>query len=164
MPKIIPNLWFDNQAAEAAEFYVSVFPNSRVTATSHYTDAGPGEPGSVLTVAYELDGEPFIAINGGPAHAGFTETVSFLIECEDQAEIDAYWAKLTADGGSEQPCGWCKDKFGLSWQVVPKGMDEFFASNDTAAVNRAMEAMFTMTKLDVAALEAAAKGTGAPAA
>lgn len=164
MPKIIPNLWFDNQAAEAAEFYVSVFPNSRVTATSHYTEVGPGEPGSVLTVAYELDGEPFTAINGGPAHAGFTETISFLIECEDQAEIDAYWAKLTADGGSEQPCGWCKDKFGLSWQVVPKGMEDFFASNDTAAVNRAMEAMFTMTKLDVAALEAAAKGTGAPAA
>jgi len=163
MPKIIPNLWFDSQAAEAAEFYVSVFPNSRVTATSHYTDAGPGEPGSVLTVAYELDGEPFTAINGGPAHAGFTETVSFLIECEDQAEIDAYWAKLTADGGSEQPCGWCKDRFGLSWQVVPKGMEDFFASNDTAAVNRAMEAMFTMTKLDIAALEAAAKGTGAPA-
>lgn len=157
MPKIIPNLWFDHQAAEAAEFYVSVFPNSRVTATSHYTDAGPGEPGSVLTVAYELDGEPFTAINGGPAHAGFTETVSFLIECEDQAEIDAYWEKLTADGGSEQPCGWCKDKFGLSWQVVPKGMEDFFASNDTAAVNRAMEAMFTMTKLDVAALEAAAR-------
>jgi predicted 3-demethylubiquinone-9 3-methyltransferase (glyoxalase superfamily) len=164
MPKIIPNLWFDAEAQAAADFYVSLFPNSAITGLTHYTEAGPGEPGSLLTVSFTLDGQPFIAINGGPAHAGFTETISFAIECEDQAEIDRYWERITADGGEEGPCGWAKDRFGLSWQVVPKGMDEFFASEDPAAVARAMEAMFTMKKLDVAALRAAADGTPAPAA
>lgn len=160
MPKITPSLWFDTNAQEAAEFYVSVFPNSRIVAVSHYTEEikGPGGPGSVLTVSFELDGAPVVGINGGSVHAGFTETFSFMIECEDQAEIDAYWDKLTADGGSEGPCGWCKDKFGFSWQVVPKGIDQFWIDHDEAAVNRAMQAMFRMKKLDVAALEAAAAG------
>lgn len=161
MPRIVPNLWFDTNAMEAAEFYVSVFPNSRITGTSNYTEStpGPGGPGSVLTVSFELDGTPVIGINGGPAHAGFTETFSFMIECEDQDEIDAYWEKLTADGGSEGPCGWCKDKFGFSWQVVPKGIDEFWASQkDEAVRDRTLQAMMKMGKLDVAALRAAAEG------
>jgi predicted 3-demethylubiquinone-9 3-methyltransferase (glyoxalase superfamily) len=161
MPKIVPNLWFDTNAQDAAEFYVSVFPNSRITGTSYYTEStpGPGGPGSVLTVSFELDGTPVVGINGGPAHAGFTETFSFMIECEDQAEIDAYWEKLTADGGSEGPCGWCKDKFGFSWQVVPKGIDEFWAGQQDEAVrDRALQAMMKMKKLDVAALHAAAEG------
>jgi predicted 3-demethylubiquinone-9 3-methyltransferase (glyoxalase superfamily) len=164
--KITPNLWFDTRAQEAAEFYVSVFPNSRITAITHYPKdiKGPGEPGSVLTVSFELDGTPVLALNGGPEFAGFTETFSFAIGCEDQAEIDRYWEKLTADGGSESECGWCKDKFGFSWQVVPKGMDEFWGRNDEAAVSRAMKVMFGMKKLDWAALEAAAKGEPAPSA
>lgn len=165
MPRIVPNLWFDTNAQEAAEFYVSVFPDSRITAISHYPKdvSAPGEQGGVLTVSFVLDGTPVVGINGGPAHAGFTETFSFMIECEDQAEIDAYWEKLTADGGSEGPCGWCRDRFGFSWQVVPEGMDRFWADHDEAAVSRAMKAMFDMKKLDVAALEAAAAGAGAPA-
>jgi predicted 3-demethylubiquinone-9 3-methyltransferase (glyoxalase superfamily) len=160
MPKIVPNLWFDTNALQAAEFYVSVFPNSRITATTHYPSdiSGPGEPGGVLTVSFELDGVPVVGINGGPAHATFTEAFSFMIECEDQAEIDAYWEKLIADGGSEGPCGWCKDRFGFSWQVVPKGMDSFWAQHDEAAVSRAMKVMFDMKKLDVAALDAAVAG------
>jgi predicted 3-demethylubiquinone-9 3-methyltransferase (glyoxalase superfamily) len=158
MPKITPNLWFDTQAQEAAEFYVSVFPNSRITTISHYPDDTIGKAGTVLTVAYELDGQPFVNINGGPAHAGFTETVSFMIECEDQAEIDAYWEKLIADGGEEGPCGWCQDRFGLSWQVVPKGVEELVASEDKEAVARWMKAMYPMKKLDVAVLQAAAEG------
>jgi len=155
MPEITPNLWFDTQAEEAAAFYVSVFPNSRVTALTHYTDAGPRPAGSVLTVEFELDGRRFVGINGGPEFT-FDEAVSFMIECEDQAEIDGYWAALTADGGQEGPCGWCKDRFGLSWQVVPKGMDALFADPDKARVNRAMEAMFAMRKIDMAALQRAA--------
>lgn len=164
MPRIVPNLWFDTNAQEAAEFYVSVFPNSRITGMSHYTaeHPGPAGPNTVLTVSFELDGAPVLGINGGSAHAGFTETFSFMIECEDQAEIDSYWEKLIADGGSEGPCGWCKDRFGFSWQVVPKGIDEFWESNDEAAVNRALGAMFQMTKLDIAALKAAAAGEAVP--
>jgi predicted 3-demethylubiquinone-9 3-methyltransferase (glyoxalase superfamily) len=156
--KITPNLWFDDNALEAAEFYVSVFPNSRITTVSHYTEAGPRDEGKVLTVVYELDGQPFVNINGGPAHFSFNEATSFMIECEDQAEIDAYWEKLTADGGSEGPCGWCKDKYGLSWQVVPKGVEELVASDDKEAVNRWMKAMMKMKKLDLATLEAAVAG------
>jgi predicted 3-demethylubiquinone-9 3-methyltransferase (glyoxalase superfamily) len=155
MPEITPNLWFDTQAEEAAAFHVSVFPNSRVTAVTHYTEAGPRPAGTVMTVEFELDGRRFVGINGGPEFT-FDEAVSFQIDCDDQAEIDRYWAALLAGGGQEGPCGWLKDRFGLSWQVVPKGMHAFFADPDTARVNRAMEAMLGMRKIDIAALERAA--------
>jgi predicted 3-demethylubiquinone-9 3-methyltransferase (glyoxalase superfamily) len=160
--KIVPNLWFDTEAEAAAEFYVSVFPNSRVVSKAHYTEAGPRPAGEVMTVEWELDGQRFIGINGGPEFK-FSEAVSFLINCEDQQAIDYYWEKLT-DGGEEGPCGWCKDRFGLSWQVVPTGMDEMFADPDKSKAERAMRAMFEMKKIDIAALEAAARGEGVPAA
>jgi predicted 3-demethylubiquinone-9 3-methyltransferase (glyoxalase superfamily) len=152
--KIVPNLWFDGQAEQAAEFYCSVFPNSRVVTVARYTDAGPGPAGSVMTVEFELDGDRFVGINGGPEFT-FSEAVSFQITCADQEEIDRYWAALT-DGGEEGPCGWLKDRFGLSWQVVPTGMDELFSDPDSGRARRAMEAMFGMKKLDLAALRAAA--------
>jgi predicted 3-demethylubiquinone-9 3-methyltransferase (glyoxalase superfamily) len=157
--RITPNLWFDTEAGEAANFYVSVFPNSRIVGVSRYTEAGPREAGAVMTVAFELDGQRFVGINGGPEFT-FDEAVSFEIECKDQAEIDYYWERLT-DGGSEGPCGWCKDRFGLSWQVVPAGMDELFSDPDTSRAARAMTAMFGMRKLDIAALQAAADGVPA---
>ena len=128
MPRITPNLWFDTEAEQAAEFYLSIFPNSRIVNVSRYTDAGPRPAGTVMTVEFELDGQRFVGINGGPEFT-FDEAVSFAITCEDQAEVDHYWERLT-DGGEESQCGWCKDRFGLSWQVVPKGMEEVFASDD----------------------------------
>ena len=152
--KIIPNLWFDNNAEEAANFYLTVFKNSRIVNVSHYTDAGPGEPGTVMTVEFDLDGHRFVGINGGPQFS-FSEAVSFQISCEGQAEVDYYWEWLS-EGGEEGPCGWLKDKFGLSWQVVPAGMDELFADPDPRRAERAMQAMFGMRKLDIAALQAAA--------
>jgi predicted 3-demethylubiquinone-9 3-methyltransferase (glyoxalase superfamily) len=155
VPKIVPNLWFDTQAEEAAKFYCSVFPNSRVTDVTHYTEAGPREAGMVLTVEFELDGQRFTAINGGPQFT-FDEAISFAIECEDQPEIDRYWEHLSA-GGEEGPCGWLKDRYGMSWQVVPKGMGDYFAG-DPERARRAMEAMLQMRKIDVAAMEAAAAG------
>ena len=154
--KIVPNLWFDGNAEAAAEFYTSVFPRSRIVGTAHYTEAGPGPAGSVMTVEYELDGQRFVGINGGPEFT-FSEAVSFQITCEDQQEVDYYWERLS-DGGSEGPCGWLKDRFGLSWQVVPVGMDELFADPDPDKAKRAMQAMFGMRKLDIAALRAAADG------
>lgn len=157
MQKIITNLWFDTQAEEAAAFYVSVFPNSRVLGTTHYTDAGPREAGMVLTVDWELDGQRFTGINGGPEFT-FSEAISLLVECDDQAEIDHYWDALRAGGGKEGPCGWLKDRFGVSWQVVPAGMDELLGGEDTERGSRAMRAMFEMKKIDVAALRAAADG------
>ena len=155
--KIIPNLWFDTEAEEAAEFYISVFKNGRIVNVMHYNEAGPREAGMVMTVEFELDGQRFVGINGGPQFK-FDEAVSFQITCEDQDEIDYYWEKLTADGGEEGPCGWVKDKFGLSWQVVPTGMEELFADPDTEKARRAMEAMLKMKKLDLAALQSAAEG------
>lgn len=154
MPRITPNLWFDDQALEAAEFYVSIFPNSRVTDVLHYTAAGPGPEGTVLSVNFELDGQPFTGINGGPIFS-FTEAVSLLIDCEDQAEIDYFWDKLT-DGGEEVQCGWLKDRYGLSWQVVPAGWEAIVNDPDRDRARRATEAMLGMVKLDVAALLAAA--------
>jgi predicted 3-demethylubiquinone-9 3-methyltransferase (glyoxalase superfamily) len=156
MDKITPNLWFDGQAEQAAEFYCSIFPNSKIINISRYTEAGPGEPGSVMVVDWELNGQRFTGINGGPEFT-FSEAVSFLIPCEDQAEVDYYWEKLT-DGGEEVQCGWCRDKYGLSWQVVPKGMDELFSDPDPTKATRAMQAMFGMKKLDLAALQQAAAG------
>ncbi|MGW9041156.1 VOC family protein [Streptomyces lydicus] len=154
MPKITPNLWFDTQGKEAAEFYCSVFPNSRITAVTHYNEAGPGESGSVLTVEFELDGQPYLALNGGPQFT-FSEAISLLIECADQEEIDYYWSKLTEGGGEEGPCGWLKDKYGLSWQVAPGGMAELLNDPDRDRAARAMKAIFGMKKIDIAALMAA---------
>jgi predicted 3-demethylubiquinone-9 3-methyltransferase (glyoxalase superfamily) len=156
VPRITPNLWFDTESLEAAEFYVSVFPNSKITNVTHYTEAGPREAGSVLTVDFVLDGQEFTAINGGPEFH-FDEAVSFLIDCADQDEVDYYWEKLT-DGGEESQCGWLNDRYGLSWQVCPAGMAELFDDADPARAQRAMQAMFGMKKLDLAALLAAADG------
>ena len=158
--KIIPNLWFDGDAEQAAEFYVGVFPDGRIMSTTRYTEAGPGPAGSVMTVEWEVAGQRFVGINGGPQFA-FSEAVSFQITCADQDEIDHFWSRLTADGGQEGPCGWLKDRFGLSWQVVPTGMEELFSDPDQGRAQRAMQAMFGMTKLDVAALRAAADGVPA---
>jgi predicted 3-demethylubiquinone-9 3-methyltransferase (glyoxalase superfamily) len=151
---IIPNLWFDTQAEEAAEFYCSLFPNSRVVSVARYTEAGPGPAGSVMTVEFEVNGQRFVGINGGPMFP-FTEAVSFQITCDSQEEIDSYWTRLT-EGGEESQCGWCKDRYGLSWQVVPTGMEELFADPDPSRAQRAMQAMLGMRKIDIAALKAAA--------
>ena len=159
MPKITPNLWFDTQGLEAAEFYVSVFPNSRVTDITYYPEGGPGPAGSVLTVNFELDGQEYTAINGGPAFT-FDEAVSLLVNCGDQAEIDYYWDALTADGGEESQCGWLKDKFGFSWQICPVEWEQMLARGDAEANQRAMNAMFGMKKLEIAALQAAYDGEG----
>jgi predicted 3-demethylubiquinone-9 3-methyltransferase (glyoxalase superfamily) len=154
--RITPNLWFDTEAQEAAEHYVSIFPDSRIVGVTHYTEAGPRAAGMVLTVEFELDGNRFVAINGGPEFT-FDEAVSLEIECETQDQIDYYWEKLS-DGGSEGPCGWLKDRYGLSWQVVPTGMGELFNHPDKERASRAMEALLKMGKLDIAALRAAADG------
>jgi predicted 3-demethylubiquinone-9 3-methyltransferase (glyoxalase superfamily) len=154
--KIVPNLWFDTEAEEAAAFYVSVFENSRIVNVTHYTEAGPREAGMVLTVEFELDGQRFVGINGGPDFK-FDEAVSFEIKCETQEEIDYFWERLT-EGGAESQCGWLKDRFGLSWQVVPTGMEELFADPDPARAERAMKAMLGMVKIDIAALRSAADG------
>ncbi len=159
LQRIVPNLWFDREAEEAAGFYTSVFENSRIVSVVPYTEAGPGEPGSVMTVEFELEGQRFVGINGGPQFT-FSEAISFEIECEDQEEVDFYWERLS-DGGSEGPCGWVKDRFGLSWQVVPKGMEELFADPDKGRAERAMQAMLKMGKLDIAALREAADGVAA---
>jgi predicted 3-demethylubiquinone-9 3-methyltransferase (glyoxalase superfamily) len=157
--RITPFLWFDTQAEEAASYYCSIFKNSRIISVSHYSDAGPAEAGSVMTVEWELDGQRFIGLNGGPEFS-FTEAVSFQVDGADQAEVDDYWEKLTADGGEESQCGWLKDKYGLSWQIVPKGFFELVSDPDKERASRAMTAMFGMKKLDLAALRAAADGNG----
>jgi predicted 3-demethylubiquinone-9 3-methyltransferase (glyoxalase superfamily) len=159
MKPIIPNLWFDGNAEQAAEYYVSVFPNSRIVSSANYTDAGPGEPGTLMVVEFEINGQRFVGINGGPEFT-FSEAVSFQITCADQDEIDRYWAELT-DGGTEGPCGWCKDRYGLSWQIVPDGMDELFSDPDKGRATRAMQAMFGMKKLDIAELQRAANAVPA---
>ena len=158
MQTITPFLWFDDKAEEAAHFYASIFKNSQVGAISRYGEAGPGPKGSAMTVAFQLDGQEFMALNGGPQFK-FTEAVSFMVRCEGQAEVDRYWNTLTADGGEESQCGWLKDKYGLSWQIVPSVMPKLIG--DTAnpeKATRAMQAMFTMKKLDIAALEKAYAG------
>ncbi|MBK5332421.1 MAG: VOC family protein [Ilumatobacteraceae bacterium] len=154
MPQITPSLWFDTQSEEAAEFYCSVFPNSKIKNITYYGDAGPREAGMVLTVEFELDGQTFMAINGGPEFT-FDEAISFFINCADQKEIDYYWDKLGA-GGQEGPCGWLKDKYGLSWQVAPEGMDAMLGDPKDERGQRAMKAMLGMKKIDIAALQAAA--------
>ena len=154
MPAITPNLWFDTKSKDAAEFYVSVFPNSQITNVSYYGEAGPRPAGTVLTVDFVLDGKRFTAINGGPQFK-FDEAISFVIDCADQDEVDYYWSKLT-EGGEEGQCGWLKDKFGLSWQVVPSEMEKLLTDPDAGRAERAMGAMLSMKKIDLAALKAAA--------
>jgi predicted 3-demethylubiquinone-9 3-methyltransferase (glyoxalase superfamily) len=149
-------LWFDTQGEEAARFYTTVFKDSRLGRISRYTEAGPGPAGSVATVEFELNGQQFFVLNGGPLYT-FNEAVSLTIPCADQAEVDYYWDRLT-EGGQEVACGWLKDKFGLFWQVVPTVQMEMMSDPDPEKVRRVYEAMFTMTKLDVAALQAAYEG------
>ena len=156
MPRITPNLWFDTQALEAAEFYVSIFPNSSIGEITHYIEGSPGPAGAVQTVNFTLDGQPFTGINGGPQFT-FSEAVSLLIDCADQAELDHYWEKLT-DGGEPVQCGWLRDRYGLSWQVVPAGWEAMMNDPDPDRVARATAAMLGMVKLNIAALEAAADG------
>ena len=159
MPRITPFLWFDSQAEEAANFYVSVFPNSKVLSLQRYGPAGPGPEGSAMTVDFELDGQRVTALNGGPVFK-FSEAVSFVIDCQDQAEVDRYWDALLA-GGTPSQCGWLKDRFGFSWQVVPKQLFETIGGPDAAGRQRAMAAMMQMVKLDVAKLQAAYMGEAA---
>ena len=156
--KITPNLWFDGNAEEAASFYVDVFDDGRITNVSHYPE-GTGSAGKVVTVEWELNGQTFTGINGGPQFK-FDEAVSFMITCKDQAEVDYYWERLT-EGGAESQCGWLSDRFGLSWQVVPEGIDELFSDPDPTKAERAWQAMMKMTKLDLAELRAAAEGVAA---
>ena len=156
MQRISPCLWFDNQAEEAVDFYLSIFKNAKVKSTTRYSEAGPGPKGSVMVIAFELDGVELIALNGGPIFK-FNEAVSLSISCQSQSEVDYYWNKLTA-GGTESQCGWLKDKYGVSWQVVPLALTELMASSDAPRVKRMTEAMFKMKKLDIATLEKAFNG------
>jgi predicted 3-demethylubiquinone-9 3-methyltransferase (glyoxalase superfamily) len=151
--KITPFLWFDGKAEEAANFYVSVFRNSKILKIARYGEAGPGPKGSVMTVVFALDGQEFIALNGGP-HFKFTEAVSFSVDCKTQDEVDEFWEKLSA-GGEQGPCGWLKDKYGLSWQVNPSILGEMMSDPDPAKSKRVMEAMLQMKKIDIAALRRA---------
>jgi predicted 3-demethylubiquinone-9 3-methyltransferase (glyoxalase superfamily) len=159
MPELTPNLWFDTQAQQAAEFYCGIFPDSGITNVSYYSESGPGETGSVVTVDFVLDGKPFTGINGGPIYS-FTSAVSFLIDCKDQDEVDYYWERLL-DGGSEpSQCGWLTDRYGVSWQVVPTRLGELMTGGDPEAADRVTKAFLQMQKFDVAALERAAAGAG----
>ncbi len=157
MRPIVPNLWFDADAEEAVAFYLSVFPGSEVLSTARYPEGAPGPAGTVMSISFSLGGTRFVAINGGPQFPQ-TEAVSFQVDCADQAEVDRYWDALVEGGGTHSQCGWLKDRFGVSWQVVPEGMDAFFRDADPARVQRGMTAMLGMTKLDLAALQAAADG------
>ncbi len=158
--KITPNLWFDTEAEQAAEFYCSVFKNSRIVGMTHYPESSD-RAGTVVTVEWELDGQRFVGINGGP-NFKFDEAVSFEISCKDQDEVDDSWGALLAAGGEESMCGWLKDRYGLSWQVVPEGMDELFSDSDPQRADRAWKAMMEMRKLDIAALQSAADGVPTP--
>jgi len=151
----ITNLWFDTEAEQAAQFYTSAFPNSSIDDVMYYGSENPDRAGTVLLVSFTVDGQKFAALNGGPQFT-FDEAVSFEIRCADQAEVDHWWSTLTADGGQESRCGWLKDRFGLSWQIVPARLLELFADPDRASAQRAMDAMLTMGKIDIAALERAA--------
>jgi predicted 3-demethylubiquinone-9 3-methyltransferase (glyoxalase superfamily) len=154
--KITPFLWFDTQAEEAANYYTSIFKNSKITNIAHYGAAGPGLAGSVMTVSFELEGQAFTALNGGPEF-NFTEAVSFFVNCVDQQEVDELWQKLT-EGGEEGPCGWLKDKYGLSWQIVPVALMQMMNDPDAEKAKRVTEAMFQMKKIDVPTLERAYAG------
>lgn len=153
MQKITPFLWFDNQAEEAANFYVSIFKNSKIGAVRRYGEAGPGPKGSVMTIAFQLEGQEFVALNGGP-HFKFTPAISLFVDCKDQQEVDELWEKLSA-GGRKDRCGWLQDKFGLSWQIVPKQLIEMLGDKDPAKSQSVMKAMLQMDKIDVAGLRRA---------
>ena len=154
MKKITPWLWFDNEAEEAATFYTSIFENSRILDVQRYGKAGPKPEGTVMTVTFELDGQELVGLNAGPEFT-FTEAISLMVSCKDQAEVDYFWDKLT-DGGEESQCGWLKDRYGLSWQIVPTRLSELLGDPDPERSSRAMAAMMQMRKIDVAALERAA--------
>ena len=154
MQKITPFLWFDAEGEEAAEFYTSVFPNSKILEVTRYGSAGPRPEGMVMTVRFELDGQEFVALNGGDEFT-FSEAISFAVQCETQDEVDAYWSKLT-DGGEEGPCGWLKDRYGVSWQIVPTRLPELLTDPDKEKAQRVMEAMLGMTKIEIDELERAA--------
>jgi predicted 3-demethylubiquinone-9 3-methyltransferase (glyoxalase superfamily) len=154
LTKITPCLWFDTAGEEAANFYTSIFENSRILHTVHYGSAGPRPAGMVMMVIFEVDGQEFIALNGGPEFT-FDEAISFQVNCESQEEIDRLWAELS-DGGSEGPCGWLKDKFGVSWQIVPTLMDEMLRDGDVEKTQRAMKAVLGMGKIDIAEVQRAA--------
>ena len=154
MQKITPYLWFDTEGEEAATFYTSVFPNSRVVHVARYGSAGPRPEGTVMTVSFELDGQKFVALNGGPEFT-FSEAISFQVSCESQEEVDAFWNAL-AEGGEEGPCGWLKDRFGVSWQIVPTRLQELLSDPSPERSQRVMEAMLQMRKLEIDALEEAA--------
>ena len=156
MQKITPFLWFDNQAEEAMNFYASIFKNSKIGTVARYGDAGPGPKGSVMVASFELEGLGFTALNGGPSHK-FTEAISLYVNCESQKEVDYYWSKLS-EGGRTDQCGWLKDKFGLSWQIIPSALPRLLSDPDREKANRVMQAMLQMTKIDVAKLEQAAAG------
>jgi len=153
MQKITPFLWFDNNAEEAVNFYVSIFKNSKVVSIARYGDAGPGPKGSVMTAKFQLNGQEFVALNGGP-HFKFTEAISFVVNCETQREVDEFWEKLS-EGGEESRCGWLKDKYGLSWQIVPTILVELLQDKDPEKAKRVMEAMLQMNKIDIKKLKQA---------
>jgi len=153
MQNITPMLWFDNNAEEAVDFYASIFPQTKIGKVLRYSEAGPGPTGSVMTIAFELNGQEFVALNGGPIYK-FTPAVSFVVHCGTQDEIDMYWSKLSA-GGTPNVCGWLQDRFGLSWQIVPNTLLRMIEDSDKQKANRAIEAMLKMTKLDMSALQAA---------
>lgn len=157
MPRINPCIWFDNQAEEAAQFYCSVFPNSKILSVLRNDEGDPGQAGSVLYIEFELDGAKFAGLNGGPVFPQ-TEAVSFVVDCDGQGQVDRYWNALRAGGGKESQCGWLKDRYGVSWQVVPKRLMELHQDPDPARRRRVMAAMMQMVKLDVAELEKAAEG------
>lgn len=157
MQKISTCLWFDDQAEEAASYYTGIFDNSRILDISRYSDTAPGQAGRVMTVQFQIEGRDFIALNGGPAFQ-FNEAVSLVVDCSSQEEVDRYWNALTADGGQESQCGWLKDKYGLSWQIVPDALRELLNGPDPEGAERAMEAMLQMRKIDISALQKAYDG------
>ncbi len=154
MHAITPCLWFDTEGEEAAELYASVFPNSRIVGVARYGAAGPRPEGTVMTVSFELDGQKFVALNGGPEFT-FSEAISFQVSCKTQGEVDAFWSKLS-EGGEEGPCGWLKDKYGVSWQIIPTVLPELLSGSDSQKSQRVMQAMLKMTKIEIDALERAA--------
>jgi len=157
MQRITPFLWYDDKAEEAANFYISIFKNSKILSVLRYGEVGPGPKGSVMTVEFQLEGQEFVALNGGP-HFKFTEAISFVVNCATQEEVDYFWEKLTADGGQESMCGWLKEKYGLSWQVVPTILIELFKDKDAEKSQRVMKAMLQMKKIDIETLKQAYEG------
>lgn len=157
MQKIHPFLWFETQAEEAMTFYTSVFKNSKIGNVTRYPEGGPMPAGTVITAEFELEGMRFTALNGGPHHK-FTDAISLFVDCRDQAEVDYYWDKLTADGGKPIQCGWLVDKYGISWQIIPEALPRLLGGSDAARSGRVMQAMMQMVKIDVARLEEAARG------